>query len=97
MIPIGILMKKFRRQSISVRNPPRIGPTTNAAAMIMERIPMALPSSHFGNASTTMTVPFATRNAPPIACITRKPISCVTSAARPQRSDPNVNTTMPMT
>src|SRR5659263_681267 len=66
-IPIGTLKKKFSRQSIIVRKPPSIGPTTKAAAITMLRIPMAFPSSFRLKASVTIMVPLATSIDPPTA------------------------------
>jgi hypothetical protein len=90
------LKKKFRRQSIRVSTPPRIGPITKAAAMIIERIPFARPSSPRGKASVMMIAEFAIRIEPATAWMTLKPVSWTISAERPQRSDPRVKRASPM-
>ncbi len=94
-IPIGTLIKKFRRQLIIVRNPPSIGPTTKAAAITMLRMPIAFPISFRLKASATIMVPLDTSIDPPTACTTLKAISWLILAAMPQSNEPIVNTASP--
>ena len=93
----GTLNQKIQCQEISTSAPPSTGPITSPIAATIVFVPIASPSSFFGNASVTSAAELAKRKAPPIACSIRQRISCVPLSANPAPSDAAANTTKPRT
>ncbi len=95
--PSGTLNQKTQLHEISTSAPPSTGPITSPTAAIIVFVPIASPSSSFGNASVTSAAAFAKRNAAPTPCSTRQRISCVPLPEKPAPSDASENATKPST
>ena len=94
-IPIGRLTKKTQRHESSVtRSPPSTGPMAGAKAVPMVIMLAARTRSDGGNTRNSIAMPTGTNMPPPAPWMTRKMTSSVMFCASPQRTDPNVKTTM---
>ena len=93
-IPIGTLMKKIQRQEASsTSQPPRIGPMIGAISIGTPRMPMTRPM-RCGPAFLVMIV--MTEGMimpPPMPWSTRKKMSEPALQARPDSTEPMVNST----
>ena len=89
--------QKTHGQAIATSAPPSTGPMTRPTAATIVFVPIASPSSSFGNASVTSAAAFAKRNAPPTPCSTRQRISTVPLPAKPAPSDAAEKTRKPST
>ena len=87
MSPNGTLNQNTQCHEIAISAPPSTGPITSPTAAIITFVPIASPSSFFGNASVTSAAEFAKRNAPPTPCTMRQRISCVPLPEKPAPSD----------
>ena len=74
-MPIGTETMNTRRQSTAARMPPRISPMNVPEMPATWLMPMAVPRWSAGNASVRIAGELAISMAPPMACITRQPIS----------------------
>ena len=81
--PSGTLNQNTQCHEIAMSAPPSTGPITSPTAAIIVFVPIASPSSFFGNASVTSAAAFAKRNAPPTPCTMRQRISCVPLPEKP--------------
>jgi len=95
--PNGTLNQKTQGQPIATSTPPSTGPITSPTAATIVFVPIARPSSCFGNASVTSAAAFANRNAPPIPCATRHRIRSVPPLANPAPSEAAEKTRKPST
>ncbi len=75
--PTGTEMRKTRRQSIGASRPPSTSPTNMPLTPTMLLMPSAMPRWLAGKASVMIAAAFASRNAAPMPCTTRKAIRYV--------------------
>ena len=86
--PSGKLNQKTHGHEIATSAPPSTGPMTRPTAATIVFVPIARPSSFFGNASVTRAAAFAKRNAPPIPWRTRQRMSWVPLPRSRHRATP---------
>ena len=95
-IPIGRLTKKTQCQlNVSVRKPPRPGPTRNAIPKTAPKRPWYLPRSAGVNRSPMTASAIGKRAPAPRPWMPRKRISCHIVWLRPDKAEPMRNRTMP--
>src|SRR5689334_20187627 len=73
--PIGAETRNTRCQLIGPSTPPSSSPRNEPAIAAIELMPSAVPRWLAGNASVRIAVELANRNAPPMPCTIRQPIS----------------------
>ena len=94
--PIGTFTKKIQRQPMPlVMRPPRTGPTATATPVTEPKTPKATPRSRPWKALAKRASDVANMIAPPMPWKPRARMRKSGPVAAPQRSEPNVNETMP--
>ena len=91
----GTLNQKTQCQDTLTSAPPSTGPITRPTAATIVLVPIASPSSSFGNASVTIAAELANRNAAATPCAIRHTISSVPPPANPAPSDASPNSAKP--
>ena len=96
-IPIGMLTKKIHRHEMPlVISPPSTGPTATATPVIAPSRPKATALSRPWKACAIRASEVANMIAPPTPCPARAAMRNTGPLARPQASDPAVNTARPI-
>ena len=93
-IAIGTLMKKIQRQEkSSTSQPPRIGPKIGPSSIGTPITAMTRPTRSVPAARVRIVMPAGMIMPPPKPCSTRNAISDSADQARPDRIEPNANST----
>ena len=94
---IGMFTQKIQCQDRPlVSTPPSTGPTATATPVVAPKYANAVPRSRPVNAPDSRASAVANMIAPPTPCAARASDRNSTVGARPQNSDPTVNTSVPI-
>lgn len=94
--PTGRLMKKIHSHpSVSIRMPPRTGPTSDAMPATAPQMPIAVPRRSGGKMRVMTAIVWGVIIDAPSPCTARATMSISIEEDSPQASDESVNTVRP--